>query len=236
MIRIKNAVDDQSKAHLRQAWASRSSRSDYDLEPVLDGRTIRLRTHIDITEQHYERVKHIVDVWAKKGIVSVIPLGPDGKPLNQLIPSTPVSQDGLTLEEWVKSGGPPESYAAVPVGEMHPFGFRVVDSAGLKNYLQDEKARKFVPDLTAPIQGIPADAIMLDEVQDLVQAEPEVVSVPNPVAEEIAKLSADFIKEELARPSTVSQLVTPVEIPTPTPVPPPPVPQSIDKKNKKKLF
>lgn len=68
MYRIKNTADDRTK-HLLHRTASR-----FELEPVLGARRIRLGEHYDITDEHYEKVKHIVAPWVKKGMVEVIKL------------------------------------------------------------------------------------------------------------------------------------------------------------------
>ncbi len=68
MIRIKNTAEDRTKSLLHRTAAK------FELEPMLGDQRIRLRSHIDITEEHYERVKHIVAPWIAAGMVEVIGL------------------------------------------------------------------------------------------------------------------------------------------------------------------
>lgn len=68
MIRIKNTADDRRKAHLHRT-ASR-----FQMEPTLGSTRIRLRGYVDITDEHYERVKDLIEEWVAKGMVEVIRL------------------------------------------------------------------------------------------------------------------------------------------------------------------
>jgi hypothetical protein len=65
MIRIKNTADDRRKVLLHRT----STR--FELEPVLGATRIRLGKHVDITDDHYDRVKWMVDAWVKNGMVEV---------------------------------------------------------------------------------------------------------------------------------------------------------------------
>ncbi len=66
MIRIKNTAEDRTKSLLHRTAAK------FELEPMLGDQRIRLRSYIDITEEHYERVKHIVAPWVAAGMVEVL--------------------------------------------------------------------------------------------------------------------------------------------------------------------
>lgn len=68
-IRIKNTAEDYSKSLLHRTAPK------FELEPMLGDKRIRLRSFIDITDEHYEKVKHIVAPWVKAGMVEVIQLG-----------------------------------------------------------------------------------------------------------------------------------------------------------------
>lgn len=72
MYRIKNTAEDRTK-HLLHRTAAK-----FELEPTLGGVRIRLGSFIDITDEHYARVKPIVDEWVSKGMVEVFPVLPDG--------------------------------------------------------------------------------------------------------------------------------------------------------------
>lgn len=68
MIRIKNTAEDYSKSLLHRTAPK------FELEPTLGGQRIRLRSFLDITEEHYARVKPMIDVWVAGGMVEVINL------------------------------------------------------------------------------------------------------------------------------------------------------------------
>lgn len=68
MIRIKNTAEDRSKSLLHR------TASKFEIEPMLGDQRIRLRSHLDITEEYYERVKHLVAPWIAAGMVEVINL------------------------------------------------------------------------------------------------------------------------------------------------------------------
>jgi hypothetical protein len=69
MYRIKNTAEDRTK-HLLHRTAAK-----FELEPNLGGVRIRLGAFLDITDEHYDRVKPIVDEWVKKGMVEVVRIG-----------------------------------------------------------------------------------------------------------------------------------------------------------------
>lgn len=73
MYRIKNTADDRTKTLLHR------TASQFQLEPVLGSRRIRLGESVDITDEHYERVKGMIDAWVSKGMVSVTKLGAEKK-------------------------------------------------------------------------------------------------------------------------------------------------------------
>jgi hypothetical protein len=127
MYRIKNTADDRSK-HLLHRTASQ-----FELEPNIGGKRIRLRSHLDISDEHYGRVKHMVDAWEKKGIVEVTKLVSDStEDLTKVGSDLEFTPEGLrlggpTFEVWTeKLQQPPESYP--------PEGFAEVFSPGLVTY------------------------------------------------------------------------------------------------------
>ncbi len=84
MIRIKNTADDRTKVLLHRT-ATR-----FELEPVLGDKRIRLRSYLDITEEHYARLKSMVDGWVKNGMVEVT--STDGEPIKH--EETPILTKG----------------------------------------------------------------------------------------------------------------------------------------------
>lgn len=117
MYRIKNTADDRSK-HLKHRMAAK-----FELEPNLGGHRIRTGTHYDISDEHYGRVKPVIDEWEKKGMVDVFPILPDGTDVRKFATEPEFNGDGLqlggpTVEEWVVAGYnadnyPPQGYASV---------------------------------------------------------------------------------------------------------------------------
>lgn len=163
MYRIKNTAEDRTK-HLLHRTATK-----FELEPTLGGIRIRLGAFLDITDEHYERVKPVVDEWVKKGMVEVIQNGSDSADLRKFTKEPEYDANGLrldgpTLETWVKAGYqadtyPPAEYAEVP-------------SPGLTAFRMEQDRLK----------------------------------------QEIADLAAAAIKEELNRPSTISQILPAVHV------------------------
>lgn len=110
MYRIKNTANDRTKAHLHRT-ATR-----FESEPSLGGARIRLGSHIDISDDHYDRVKPIIDEWVTKGMVHVFKLD-----------ALPVGEDGgPTFEEWTQAGYSPDKYP--------PAGYAEIPSVGLTAY------------------------------------------------------------------------------------------------------
>lgn len=94
-VRIKNTADDRTK-HLLHRTASR-----FELEPILGDKRIRLGTYIDVDDEYYERVKHLVAPWIKNGMVEVFKLEVEG---NKIISSgsvAPMKIEELRLPEVV---------------------------------------------------------------------------------------------------------------------------------------
>jgi hypothetical protein len=130
MFRIKNTADDRTKELLHR------TASQFELEPNLGGHRIRLGTHLDITNEHYERVKPTVATWVKKGMVDVFELGSDGSDTRKLINEPQVNAEGLklkgpTLEEWESAGYLAENYP--------PEGYAEVFSPGLVAYRREQE-------------------------------------------------------------------------------------------------
>lgn len=118
MYRIKNTANDRTKAHLHRV-ATR-----FDSEPSLGGIRIRLGSHIDISDDHYDRVKPFIDEWVSKGMVHVFKLD-----------AVPVGEDnGPTFEEWVKAGYSPDKYP--------PAGYAEIPSNGLIEYREKQEKTK----------------------------------------------------------------------------------------------
>jgi len=69
MYRIKNTADDRTK-HILHRTATK-----FELEPVLGAVRIRLGKFVDISDEHYVRVKGMIDGWVKNGMVEVSKLG-----------------------------------------------------------------------------------------------------------------------------------------------------------------
>lgn len=67
--RIKNTADDRTKV-LQHRLAT-----GFQMEPSLGGHRIRLGQFLDIAEDHYLRVKEMVDSWVAKGMVEVSVVG-----------------------------------------------------------------------------------------------------------------------------------------------------------------
>lgn len=135
MYRIKNTADDRTKVQLHRT-ASR-----FELEPQLGGRRIRLRSHLDITDEHYEKTKTVIDDWVRKGIVEVIKLegeGPLARPVS--VDADGLKLGGPTFEQFLKAGYSAEDYP--------PPGYAEVMSEGLRNYRIKKEAAEQVPDTT----------------------------------------------------------------------------------------
>ncbi len=90
MYRIKNTAEDRTK-HLLHRTAAK-----FELEPTLGGVRIRLGSFIDITDEHYARVKPIIDEWVGKGMVEVFPVLPDGTDVRKY--AAPLPGEDLELE------------------------------------------------------------------------------------------------------------------------------------------
>lgn len=185
MYRVKNTAEDRTK-HLLHRTASQ-----FELEPSLGGTRIRLGTFIDITDEHYARVKPLLDSWVLKGMVEVFPVLQDGTDVRKFVTEPQYDANSLklggpTIEEWMSAGFSAETYP--------PTDFAEVPSIGLSEFrMNQEKIRK-----------------------------------------EAADLAVAQIKEELNRPSTMSQILPAIPVqepevlpepvihaPEPTPVAPP---------------
>lgn len=95
MIRIKNTAEDRSKSLLHRTAPK------FELEPSLGGQRIRIRSFIDITEDHYAKVKHIVDVWVKAGMVEVVRL--DGSALPEPTVKWEVQEEAGNLTDTIST-------------------------------------------------------------------------------------------------------------------------------------
>lgn len=186
MYRIKNTADDRQKALLHR------TASKFATEPDLGGRRIRLGTSIEITDEHFARVKPVLDEWVKNGMVEYELIGAEKEP---------AEKDGPTLEGWVQAGYAPEDYAATPVGELHPWGFRVKSSAGLTKFLQEQ------------------EAIQAAEVQKAKEAE-EFAALERAEAERVAaQAEADRLAVEAEQQKVAHEAASVVDAPAPSPVP-----------------
>lgn len=113
MYRIKNTADDRMK-HLQHRTATK-----FELEPSLGGYRIRLGSHYDISDEHYARVKPVIDEWVKKGMVDTIKLGSsESMDIGPRFNEKGLQLGGPTLEEWKAAGYdadnyPPNGYAEV---------------------------------------------------------------------------------------------------------------------------
>lgn len=194
MYRIKNTADDRSK-HLLHRTANQ-----FELEPQIGGHRIRLRSYLDITDEHYERVKHMVDAWVRKGIVEVSKVGPDftGDPrkfaADLEFDSNGLRLGGPTFEVWTeKLQQPPESYP--------PEGFAEVFSPGLVAYkrAKEEADQEAVKKKWEPFEPF---------VQETMSKEPEPQA---PVQESVVEESANQAPPILQ--------VTPTSVPPAPPAP-----------------
>lgn len=177
MYRIKNTADDRSK-HLLHRTATQ-----FELEPSLGGHRIRLRSYLDITDEHYERVKSVVAAWERKGIVEVSRINTDSSSddlrkyaveQEQKFNSEGLRLGGPTFEEWTeKLKLPPESYP--------PEGFAEVFSPGLVAFRRHQEESK-KPAAELEISPVTESQILQDNlvsVQDTIRLEqPSTVSIP----------------------------------------------------------
>lgn len=131
MYRIKNTADDRTK-HLLHRTATQ-----FELEPSLGGHRIRLGTHHDIGDEHYTRVKPVIDQWVKKGMVEVFPVLQDGTDSRKFVNDPEYDVSGLrlggpTIEEWTNAGYQAENYP--------PEGYAEVFSPGLVAFRRAQEA------------------------------------------------------------------------------------------------
>lgn len=83
MYRVKNTANDRSKTLLHRVAPG------FVEEPTLGSRRIRLGEYLDITDEHYDRVKDMLAGWVKKGMVSVIKLVDSNAHIMEDLLSTP---------------------------------------------------------------------------------------------------------------------------------------------------
>lgn len=94
-VRIKNTADDRTK-HLLHRTSTR-----FELEPILGDKRIRLGTFIDVDDEYYERVKHLVAPWIKNGMVEVFKLQKEGDKLISAGAVAPVPAADIKLDKLV---------------------------------------------------------------------------------------------------------------------------------------
>lgn len=202
MYRIKNTADDRMK-HLQHRTATK-----FELEPSLGGHRIRLGSHHDISDEHYARVKPVIDEWVKKGMVDVFPVLPDGTDIRKYAKEPEFNGDGLqlggpTIEEWKAAGYDADNYP--------PRGYAEVFSPGL---VALQRAREETA------------------AQKAAEVIKEALALPS-VTEQI--LPATPVEEPPALPPAPEE--PPVSEPPPGPVPVSAVaPINANKGNKKKLI
>lgn len=211
MYRVKNTADDRRKSLLHRTATK------FELEPNLGGTRIRLGHHLDITDEHFARVKPTLDEWIKKGMVEVIKLDSSGQvPEDYKIPYDAEGKrlDGPTIEEWMKAGYPADRYP--------PFDYAEKPSPGLTAF------RKQQQEEAVAAQKAQEEAAAL--AADMAKKEEE-AAAEKAAAEEAAK-------EVVVEPTPVAP---PAPEPIPSELPPPPAPvveEKTEKKSsgKKKLF
>lgn len=181
MFRIKNTADDRAK-HLLHRTAAK-----FELEPSLGGYRIRLGTYYDITDEHYSRVKPVLDEWVKKGMVEVTNLALLEKWKDQ---ESAVRQafemyddakrkglitGGPTLEEWTAAGYLAENYP--------PEGYAEVFSPGLVAFRrgQEEEAQKVAEAAASVIKDALVMPSVTEQVLPATPATEEPVLPPAPV-------------------------------------------------------
>lgn len=221
MYRIKNTADDRSK-HLKHRTATK-----FELEPSLGGHRIRLGTHYDISDEHYARVKPLVDEWVKKGMVEVLELGPMGvfwdpqrlSNARALEPAVKQAMEmygegqkqglmsgGPTLEEWTAAGYQAENYP--------PQGYAEVFSPAL---VAHKRAQEEAANTVAPLPG-PQEDRPFDPSRDY-------VIKPTDIDEANAQIRAS--QESAKAPESVKE-----DVSAPTPSPQPPSSSKADKGKK----
>ena len=186
MYRIKNTAEDRTK-HLLHRTAAK-----FELEPALGGVRIRLGSFVDITDEHYERVKPLVDEWVKKGMVEVVDLDSSENRLSKwkaMEPHVQVAMEqekkdefdanglklgGPTLEEWMTAGYPAEAYP--------PTDFAETPSPGLTSFrMEQERVKNEVAALEAAKlkqEMTPVTAPEVPMAQTIVEPIPVVPPIP----------------------------------------------------------
>lgn len=175
MYRIKNTAEDRSK-HLKHRTATK-----FEIEPSLGGNRIRLGSYLDISDEHYARVKPTVDEWVKNGTVDVFPVLPDGTDVRKFAKEPELSAEGLrldgpTLEKWTSAGYFEENYP--------PQGYAEVFSPGL---VVLRRAQEAAQEAAKKAAEIIKESVALPSVteQILPATSVEEPLVPPPVIEEL---------------------------------------------------
>ncbi len=170
MYRIKNTADDRSK-HLLHRTASQ-----FELEPNLGGHRIRLGTYYDITDEHYERVKPVLDVWVKKGMVDVFPVLPDGADARKFAKDPEFNAEGLklggpTFEEWTDTlKQDPKNYP--------PEGFAEVFSPGLVSFKRQQEESEKVVEQAVDSKPVVETQVTQETYQTQPPQEQPTISIP----------------------------------------------------------
>lgn len=175
MYRIRNTTDDRTK-HVLHRTAPR-----FEVEPSLGGTRIRLGSYLDITDDHYDRVKPTLDEWVSKGMVEVRKLGSEESSSGLSDSGMDLDDNGLlrggpTLEEWTAAGYQPENYP--------PRGYAEVFSPGLVAYRrsQEEATREAANRAADVIKEALTLPTVTEQILPPVPVAPEAVA-PTPVVE-----------------------------------------------------
>lgn len=184
MLKIKNtALDPMKSLQHRQA-------PKLEMEPLINGQRLRLRTSVDVTEEWARKNKDYLEKLWKQGIIEIeYSKRPEPEPqLNE----QGLKLAGPTFEEFTKRGYPADKYP--------PEGWAEVSSAGLTAY-RKEMADKAVADVRAK-EGAEIAAMIAAEEEARLAIE----------AEAIAAKAAAVIQEAAALASVTSQILPPTPI------------------------
>ncbi len=174
MLRIKNTALDPSKAlQMRQA-------SKLEMEPMINGQRLRLRTSMDVPDAWAQKNKDYLEKLWKSGVID-IDYSKTPEPEPQLN-AEGLKLGGPTLEEFIKRGYTADRYP--------PAGWAEVPSAGLTAY-RKELAEKAAAEVKAKEEA---------ELAAMIAAEEE--AKKQLAAEEAAK------KLEVSEPVAVSESLT----------------------------
>lgn len=206
MLKIKNTALDPSKSLLHR------TASKMEMEPMINGQRLRLRTSVDVPEEWANKNRDYLEKLIKQGVIEVN--FSDKAPPEPQLNEQGLKLGGPTLEEFMKRGYPADRYP--------PAGWAEVPSAGLTAY------RKELEEKAAAEAKAKEEA----ELAAMIAAEEEAKA--KAAAEELAAKAASVVQDAAALPSVTSQILPPTPIePAGAPVaevPSPPAAPAVEEK------